>query len=113
MLIDGVAIMNVMPVGIIKKLGKSQKDLKDTNMKMTNFTGESTNTLGFYIAELTVGTKTSTTVFFIADAKAGYTLLLGRDWIHSNMCIPSTLHQQLMFWNDGKVEVAPADQKEQ
>ena len=55
--------MNVMPVGVLKKLGKSQKDLKKTNMKMTNFTGESTDALGFYIVELTVGTKTSSTVF--------------------------------------------------
>ena len=44
--------MNVMPVGILKKLGKSQKDLKETNMKMTNFTGESIDALGFYIVEL-------------------------------------------------------------
>ena len=80
-------------------------------MKMTNFTGESIDTLGFYIAELIVGTKTSTTVFFVVDAKPGYSLLLGRDWIHSNMCVPWTLHQQLMFWNEGKVEVVPADQK--
>ena len=73
--------MNVMPVGILKKLGKSQKDLKETNMKMTNFIRESIDALGFYIAELTVGTKTSTTVFFVVDAKPGYSLLLGRDWI--------------------------------
>ena len=53
-LIDGGAIMNVMPVGILKKLGKSQKDLKETNMKMTNFIRESTEALGFYIVELTI-----------------------------------------------------------
>ena len=35
-LIDGGAIMNVMSVGILKKLGKSQKDLKETNIKMIN-----------------------------------------------------------------------------
>ena len=27
------------------------------------------------------------------------------------MCVPFTLHQQRMFWNDGKIEVVPADQK--
>ena len=78
-------------------------------MKMTNFIGESTNALGFYIVELTVSTKTSATVFFVMDAKLGYSLLLGRDWIHSNMCVPSTLHQQPMFWNNGTVEVELAD----
>ena len=68
-LIDGGAIMNVMPVGILKKLGKTQNDLNETNMKMTNFTGESTKVLGFYITKLAVGSKTSSTMFFVVDAK--------------------------------------------
>lgn len=55
--------------------------------------------------------KTSNTIFFIVDAKLGYSLILGRDWIHSNMFVPSTLHQQLMFWNNGKVEVVSANQR--
>ena len=63
-------------MGILKKLGRSQKELKETNMKMTNFIGESTDAQGFYITELTVATKTSTTVFFVVDAKLGYSLLL-------------------------------------
>ena len=78
-------------------------------MKITNFIGESKDALGFYITELTLETKTSNTVFFVVDAKLGYSFLLGRDWIHSNMCVLSTLHQQLMFWNDGKVEVVLAN----
>ena len=64
-LIYGGAIMNVMLVGILKKLGKSQNDFKETNMKMINFTRESIDALRFYIAELIVGTKTSTTVFLL------------------------------------------------
>ena len=63
-LIDGGAIMNVMLIGILKKLGKSKKDLQEMIMKMTNFIGESTDALRFYISELTVGTKLSTTMFF-------------------------------------------------
>ena len=110
-LIDDGAIMNVVLVGTLRKLGKTQKDLKETNMKTTNFTGESTEALGFCIAELKMGAKTSSTMFFVVNAKPGYYLLLGRDWIYSNMCVPSTLHQQLMFWNGGKVKVISADQK--
>ena len=68
-LIDSGAIMNVIPVEILRKLGKTQKDLKGTNMKMTNFTKESIKALGFYIAELIVGSKTSSTMFFVVDAK--------------------------------------------
>ena len=76
-LIDGGTIMNVMPVEILKKLGKTQNDLKETNMKMNNFTRESTKALDFYIAEFTLGSKTSNIVFFVIDAKPRYSLLLG------------------------------------
>ena len=77
-LIDGGAIMNIIPIGILRKLGKTQNDLKEKNMKMTNFTGESTEALCFYIAELIIGSKIFNTVFFVVDAKLGYSLLLGK-----------------------------------
>ncbi|GKV39170.1 hypothetical protein SLEP1_g46978 [Rubroshorea leprosula] len=31
--------------------------------------------------------------------------------IHSSWCVPSSLHQKLIFWNGGKVEVVSADDK--
>ena len=37
--------------------------------------------------------------------------MLGRDWLHSNGCVPSTLHQLMFFWNDEKIEVVYADKK--
>ena len=94
---------------MIKKLGKSSKDLKETNMTMSNFTRESTPILGFLIVELTVGSKTTNNVFFVVDTKLGYTILLGRKCIHANQCVYSTLYQQLQFWNGDQVEVVDAD----
>lgn len=47
-----------------EEVGQNLQRFQRTNMKMTNFTGESTNALGFYIAKLIVGTKTFSTVFF-------------------------------------------------
>jgi hypothetical protein len=41
--------------------------------------------------------------------KEHYNLLLGRDWIHSNGCIPSTLHQCLIQWVGDDVEVVLAE----
>ena len=48
-------------------------------------------------------------VFFVVDAKPGYIILLGREWIHANHCVPSTLYQQLQFWNGDKIKVVSAD----
>ena len=39
-LIDGGAVLNMMSYNMVKKLGKSYKDLKDTNMIMSNIIRE-------------------------------------------------------------------------
>ena len=77
MLIDEGAMLNMMPYSTVRKLGRTHKDLKETNMTMSNFTGGSTPVLGFSIAKLRVGLRTTNTVFFIVDLKLGYAVLLG------------------------------------
>jgi hypothetical protein len=59
--------------------------------------------------DLTVGSKTVPTSFFIVNSKSTYTALLGRDWIHANCCIPSMMHQCLIQWDCDEVEVVHAD----
>jgi hypothetical protein len=56
-----------------------------------------------------VGSKTVLTSFFIVSSKSTYTILLGRDWIHANCYIPSTMHQCLIQWDGDEVEVVHAD----
>ena len=96
-LIDGGAMLNVMPYTMVNKLGKSCKDLKETNMTMSNFTRGSTPALGFLITEPIVGSRTTNTIFFVVDAKTGYNILLGRERMYANQCVPSTLYQELQF----------------
>jgi hypothetical protein len=50
------------------------------------------------------------TVFFVVDMRGRYNVLLGRDWIHANGCVPSTLHQCIVHWVGDKVEVVHADE---
>jgi hypothetical protein len=56
----------------------------------------------------TVETPTPTS-FFIVNSKSTYNVLLGRDLIHANYCIPSTMHQCLIQWDGDEVEVVHAD----
>ena len=56
-----------------------------------------------------IRSKTLPTTFFVIDGKRTYSLLLGRDWIHANCCIPSTMHQRLIQWQGDNVEVVQAD----
>jgi len=59
--------------------------------------------------ELTVRSKTVPTAFFVVDVKGRYNILLGRDWIHANYCIPSTLHLCVIQWFGDDVEAIEAD----
>ena len=59
--------------------------------------------------ELTIGSKTLPTMFFVINGKGAYNLLLGRDWIHANCCVPSTMHQCLVQWIGDKIEVVSGD----
>jgi hypothetical protein len=52
-----------------------------------------------------VGSKTVPTAFFVVDVKGCYNVLLGRDWIHANGCVPYTLHQCIIQWIGDEVEV--------
>jgi hypothetical protein len=54
--------------------------------------------------ELTIGTKSLADAFFVADVEGNYSLILGRDWIHANQCIPSMLHKMLLQWVVDDVE---------
>ena len=45
------------------------------------------------------------------DSTINYNILLGRNWIHANWCVSSSLHQFLMFWKGNEVEVVRADKQ--
>jgi hypothetical protein len=59
--------------------------------------------------ELTIGNKLLATTFFIIEVQGNYSVILGRDWIHANHCIPSTLHQLLIQWINDEIEVVHVD----
>lgn len=68
-----------MPITTMKKLGRKKEELVPTNMKMTNFAGETTMALGVLVADVMVGTKTLSSDFFVVEEKPIYTMLLGRN----------------------------------
>jgi hypothetical protein len=41
--------------------------------------------------------------------EGNYSVILSRDWIHANHCIPFTLHQFLIQWIDDEIEVVHVD----
>jgi len=92
-----------------QKLGKGDQDLTKTDMMLKDFEGNVSPAKGVVCVELTIGSKTLPITFFVINGKGAYNLLLGRDWIHANCCIPSTMHQFLVQWVSDNIEVVPAD----
>jgi hypothetical protein len=64
---------------------------------------------GLVCIELTISNNTLPTTFLVINGKGAYNLLLGRDCIHANCCVPSTMHQCLVQWVGDKIEVVPGD----
>jgi hypothetical protein len=96
MLVDNGAAVNIMPYSVLRRLGCSAEDLIKTNVMFSDFNGQTSEAQGVLNVDLTVGSKTIPTSFFIVSSKSTYTVVLGRDWIHANCYIPSTMHQCLI-----------------
>jgi hypothetical protein len=111
MLIEEGASINIFLLLLFKKLGHIESDLKRTNLSLSNFAGDLTEAKGIICKELTVRSKTMPTNFFVVGVKGCYNVLLIRDWIHTNECVPSTLHQCVIQWISDEVEVVQADEE--
>jgi hypothetical protein len=103
MMVDGGVGVNVMLVATFEKMGSSESEFMKTNTSLSAFTGDVTDTRGVLSVELMVGSKTTPTALFVTGVKGWYNLLLGRDWIHANGCVPPTLHQCLVQWKGDDV----------
>jgi hypothetical protein len=108
-LIDGSTAVNLMSYSIFKKLGWEDDELMKTNLTLNRVGGNSMEARGVISMEFTVGSKSLATAFFVIEVHGNYSVILGRDWIHANCYIPSTLHQFLIQWIDDEVEVVHAD----
>ena len=110
MLVDGGAIVNLMPYCLFKKLCGEDEELIKTNMTVSGMGGGNPiDAKGLASMELTVGSKMLATAFFISEVQGNFSLILGHDWIHTNQCVSSTLHQFLIQWIGDEIEVVHGD----
>jgi hypothetical protein len=110
MLVDSGAIVNLMPDSLYKKLGGTDKELIKTNMTVSGVGGgDPIGAKGVASMELTVGSKTVATAFFVSEVQGNFNLILGCDWIHANQCVRSSLHHFLIQCIGDEVEVVHGD----
>ena len=79
MLVDGGASVNLMPYTTFRKLGKGPGDLIETDMMLKDFGGDASKIRGAMNVELTIGSKTLLTTFFVIDGKLMSTMLVDGD----------------------------------
>ena len=72
-LVDRCVSVNLMSYTIFCKLGKGPGDLIETDMMLRDFGGNASKTQGAINVELTIGSKTLLTTFFVIDGK-GHTV---------------------------------------
>jgi hypothetical protein len=109
MLVDGGAAFNLMPDTMLRKIGKSDEDLTQTNMMLVDFEGNASPAQGAICVELTISSKTLPTTFFVTKGRGSFNLLVGRDWIHPTCCIQSTINQCIIQWTRDSVEVVQGE----
>jgi predicted aspartyl protease len=79
MLVDTGAVVNIMPYSVLHQMGHFAEDLIKTNVTLSDFNGQASEAQGVLNVDLTVGSKTVPTSFFIISSKSTYTVLLGND----------------------------------
>ena len=92
-LVDNGSTVNVMPLRMLRALGRGIGDLIEIVVYMSAFIGEISKTLGVLPIDITMGSKAFLSAFFVINSTTNYNALLGRDWIHANWCVSSSLHQ--------------------
>ncbi|CAL9004883.1 unnamed protein product [Prunus brigantina] len=102
-LIDGGVAVNILPCKRLEKLGKGKSDLIPTKLTVSNFVGTITGTHGIVIGEFEISPKNLMVSYLVVDRTSSYHALMGKDWIHQTMSIPSSLQQELLMW-DEKIE---------
>jgi hypothetical protein len=105
MLVDGGAAVNLMSYSVFKKLGREDDKLMKTNLTLNSVGGSLIEARGV----VSMGSKSLATAFFIIEVQGNYSIILGRDWIHANHCVPYILHQFLIQWINDVIEVVHAD----
>jgi hypothetical protein len=77
MLIDGGTAVNLMSYSVFKKLGQEDDELIKTNLKLNSMGGNPMDIRDIVSMELTVGSKSLTTVFFTLRCKVTIALFMG------------------------------------
>src|SRR3954466_11119200 len=81
-IVDCGATVNIIPHHTLKKIGMFDTDIRSHNVVLSDYEGNTKNTLGVIQLNIIVGSVTRPTIFMVIKGKPSYNLLVGREWLH-------------------------------
>ncbi|KAM2657849.1 hypothetical protein EV1_013170 [Malus domestica] len=92
-LIGGGDVVNMLPYKKMKRMCRCEEDIIPTDLTVSSFSRAITRSHGILPLEVDLGSKQIMLTFIVVDNTSTYGALLGRDWIHQSLYVPSTLQQ--------------------
>lgn len=92
-----------MPHSLLRKIGKSDIDLRPHNIALSNYEGKTLHSLCAIHVNLAVGSVIRPTLFIVVPSKANFNFLLRTKWIHEIGVVPSSLHQIITTWRKDRL----------
>ena len=96
-LVDNGAVVNILPSRMLKVLNEKDENLVHTDIKVSNFLEYHLLQEEFCLckSKWTIKRPRQHFLWWIHHSTLMFSLM--RDWIYTNACVPSSLHQTLIF----------------
>ncbi|XP_059650167.1 uncharacterized protein LOC132295922 [Cornus florida] len=108
--LDNGSSLNIMPLEIFRRTGLPSEKLIRKSTEITGFGSDIRRTEGYVTTELVIGKFKGPVKFHVIDSDTPYHLLMGRGWMHKFGIVPSSYHQCIkVFWNGKQVTVRCSD----
>ncbi|PKI45178.1 hypothetical protein CRG98_034429 [Punica granatum] len=101
--IDNGSALNVWPVSTLKQMNVDMSRIRASKTTVRAFDGSRRVVNREIDLPIDVGPCSFSVTFQILEIPNAFSLLLGRPWIHATGAVPSSLHQKLKFFVEGKL----------
>ncbi|PKI71969.1 hypothetical protein CRG98_007652 [Punica granatum] len=102
-MIDNCSALNVCPVSTLKQMNVDMNRIRASKTTVRAFDSSRRVVNGEINLPIDVGPYSFSVTFQILEIPNAFSLLLGRPWIHAAGTVPSSLHQKLKFFVEGKL----------
>ncbi|PKI48635.1 hypothetical protein CRG98_030963 [Punica granatum] len=102
-MINNGSTLNVCPVSTLKQMNVDMSHIRASKTTVRVFDGSRREVNGEIDLLIDVGPYSFSVIFQILEIPNAFSLLLERPWIHAVGAIPSSLHQKLKFFVEGKL----------